>query len=291
MSPRLRGPGGPHRWVALAVVAVVLGALFLFTGDRRSPGPSRLAATGATVSTAPAGQPGPTMPAGDPSSTAPAGEPGSTVPAGEPSSTIPAGAGAVTFGALVAAAQGGPPVTVGDGAPALSQATSSPAASTGESAAPAPPSTTTTAAAPASTTTTTATTTAPARSGPVRSPGVESEVVPLTNQDRTGQGLGSLSRNPCLDGVASGYAEQLARSGVLAHNPGAGAAVTDCRPNAAWGDNVGTATPCSASLLEEKWMASPSHRHNILTPDFQYIGVGAWTDEAGACWVQVLFSS
>ena len=116
-------------------------------------------------------------------------------------------------------------------------------------------------------------------------------MVPLTNQDRTGAGLGSLSRNSCLDSVASGYAEQMARSGVLAHNPGAGAAVAGCRSNPSWGDNVGTSKPCDTALLEREWMDSPSHRRNILTGAFTLIGVGAWTDEKGACWVQVLFSS
>lgn len=83
----------------------------------------------------------------------------------------------------------------------------------------------------------------------------------------------------------------MARSGVLAHNPGAGPAVRGCRPNGAWGDNVGTAGPCNTTLLEDRWMASPSHRRNILDGTFTQIGVGAWTDARGDCWVQVLFSS
>ena len=78
---------------------------------------------------------------------------------------------------------------------------------------------------------------------------------------------------------------------MLAHNPGAGPAVNGCRPNASWGDNVGTAAPCDTTMLEQRWMASPSHRRNILTGAFQLVGIGAWTDAKGGCWVQVLFSS
>ena len=115
--------------------------------------------------------------------------------------------------------------------------------------------------------------------------------MPLTNRDRAAEGLGPLARNGCLDAVAAGYAEQMARSGVLDHNPGAGPAVSGCRPNATWGDNVGTSKPCDTALVEEKWMASPTHRRNILTGAFQVIGVGAWTDQAGSCWIQVLFST
>ena len=120
---------------------------------------------------------------------------------------------------------------------------------------------------------------------------IEAQVVPLTNTDRGNAGLGTLSRSGCLDSAASDYAAKLARSGALVHNPDSAAAVRACRPNAAWGDNIGTARPCSASLIEEKWMESPTHRHNILTPEFQYMGVGSWTDQMGNCWIQVLFSS
>jgi uncharacterized protein YkwD len=142
----------------------------------------------------------------------------------------------------------------------------------------------------ASTTTTTPTTVA-VPAGPSRLPSVEAELLPLTNADRTAQGLGALTRNACMDTVASGYAKLMAGSGVMAHNPAAGPDVTACRPGASWGDNVGTTGPCSAKLLEEAWMASPSHRHNILTGSFQQVGFGAWADANGSCWVQVLFSS
>ena len=154
-----------------------------------------------------------------------------------------------------------------------------------------PPTTALPITAPSTTTTTVAAALPPAPAGPVRTPSIEAEIVPLTNRDRSAQGLGALSRDGCLDGVASGYAREMARTSVLAHNPDAGNGVAGCRPGATWGDNVGTAAPCSAALLEERWMASPSHRRNILTGAFRYMGIGAWTDTAGSCWVQVLFSS
>ena len=293
MLPRLRGAWGPWRRVALVVVPAVLGALLLLTGDRPSPGTSRLEATqgllpdllfdapapSTTVAAAPAGPE-----AGSPPST-------SADPFG-PAPALAASAGSADSGPTTTAAAG--PTSTG-GSPAAAESTAAPTASSGASEGPASgsPATTTTAV-PVTTTATTppaTTTTTAAPSGPVRTPGVAADVVPLTNRDRNAAGLGSLSRSSCLDAVASDYAQKLAVAGVLAHNPGAGAAVTDCRPGAAWGDNVGTSLPCSASLLEERWMASPSHRHNILTAAFQHIGVGAWTDAAGACWVQVLFSS
>lgn len=296
MFPRLRGAWGPSRRVAFAVVPAVLGAVLLLTGDPRSPGPSRLEATQARV---PDLLEGPTSSTTleVPAQSAPDSSPGGTAATSDPlaQDVAPTTALPVAPTASGPAATGGRPEGLApapDGSPATAESTSAPSASSGATPTGGPTTTTTS---PASReearTTTTVTTTVVAPSGPVRNPSVEAEVVPLTNRDRTAEGLGPLTRNGCLDGVASGYAQQLARSGVLAHNPGAGAAVTQCRPGATWGDNVGTAGPCSASLLEERWMASPSHRRNILTGVFQYVGVGAWTDPAGACWVQVLFSS
>ena len=298
MFPRLRGAWGPRR-MAFAVIPAALGALLFLAGDRPSTGTSRLEAT---QGIAPVPLPGDQTPdtTGPPADTAPAtaapdgaptavgllGEAVAAALAADPEAAAAsdtAGAGPATTSGTPTA---GPAGTNAFTAPATSESSSTPRASSGETSTPATTNTSTTAAAPPTTTTTAA-----PRSGPVRVPGVEAEVVPLTNADRNANGLGSLSRSGCLDAVASRYAEQLARSGVLAHTPGASAAVSECRPNSAWGDNVGTSLPCSSAVLEERWMASPSHRRNILTGEFQYIGVGAWTDTTGACWVQVLFSS
>lgn len=285
-------PGGwsVARQAVFALVPVVIGAGLLFvSGDGATTGTLRLEATQSSVSPLLEG------PFSVPSTVAapPATSVSTTVAAGPlPSSTTVPSIAAADDDAPAATTVA--PETVAEPAAVVDVgATSAPSDSTDTTTVPttASPSTTQV------TTTTTTTTTAPpppatpARAGRSRDPGAEAEVVPLTNQDRAAAGLGTLSRNACLDSVASGYAEQMARSGVMAHNPGAGAAVAGCRPNPTWGDNVGTAAPCDTAFLEEKWMASPSHRRNILTGEFTLIGVGAWTDAKGACWVQVLFSS
>ncbi len=277
MFPRLRGGPGAGRGMVLALVAVVIGAAVLLAGgDRMSPRTTRLAVTGAPP--APARVEIEPSPANDPPATEAAAFTPASTPAGEPPTAIPATTGVAPAPAATLAVDPVPAVPAGASAPpAEASSTSVPRTTV-------PPPTTTT-----TTVTTTTTTTRPA--GPARAPAREAEVVPLTNGDRRAEGLGPLARDACLDGVASRYAEQLARSGVLAHDPGAGAAVTLCRPAAAWGDNVGTAEPCDTALLEDRWMASPGHRRNILTGAFQLIGVGAWTDAGGGCWIQVLFSS
>lgn len=286
MFPRLRGAWRPSRRMAFAAVPAAFGALLLLAGDRPSTGTARLEATQGTA-------PAPAAPAvGGPVGAA--AEPAPAPVEGPPATLgILDQAVATALGsdpqATTAPAAGAPPATTapaGTGA-ATSDSSSAPHALSGDTS-PAPAGTSTSTTPPPATTTTTA---APPPAGPGRLPAVEADVVPLTNADRSAHGLVPLSRNACLDAAASRYAEQLARSGVLAHQPGASAAVRDCRPDSAWGDNVGTSQPCSAGVLEEKWITSPSHRRNILAGEFRQIGVGAWTDATGACWVQVLFSS
>jgi len=327
MLRRLLGRPDAGRQAVLVLLPVVIGAaLLLASGDRPSTGSSVLettrgpawpmlldapAPTSTSVASAtPVGEqragarivgalsaaagrtkstsaPDPDTAVSTGSATEAAGFPsaleGDTAPrAALPVADAPTDEESTTTGAPVAeAAKAAPPAEAARPAEAAEAAPIA-RATPNTRAAEATTTTTTAARAPGPTTTT---------GGRARDTGVEAEVVPLTNQDRRAQGLGALSRNACLDSVASGYAEQMARSGVLAHNSGAGPAVRGCRPNAAWGDNVGTAAPCDTARLEREWMASPTHRRNILDGEYTLIGVGAWTDGQGGCWVQVLFSS
>lgn len=304
MFRRHRGAWGPVWRVAFALVpAVIAAAVLLSSGEAPPSGSSRLEVTGGESPLFPdfpatATSPDEAALGGlDGAFGAAAVDEGASAPvepaAGGEAGAVDADAGAGTGPAATSAASPAERPDPAAGAGGDTRGTGSSPTSTSTTARPAA----TPAAQERATTTTrpaevvTTTKPAPVPRGPVRSPGVESQVVPLTNADRSDEGLSPLSRNACLDGVASGYAEQMARSGVMAHNPGAGSAITGCRPGAAWGDNVGYAVPCSASVLEERWIVSPPHRRNILSPAFRHIGVGAWTDESGTCWVQVLFSS
>ena len=320
MLRRHLGRSGAGRLALFALVPVVLGAgLWLVNRDGGSPATTRLEATQSSIDPLLGGQAtvgpwdtaGPAT-AGQPApATAGVGEPGAaesaTAGAGPAETAAPAPAPSAAGGAVIGRADSidggvdGGAGSTSEPEPTLSRgtgaATSTADLSGGATSDASAPSATTSEPTTTSTPTTQATTTTTAAPAPAPSAGLSrnsaaaAEVVPLTNQDRSAAGLGTLSRNSCLDSAASGFAEQMARSGVLAHNPGAGAAVLGCRPGGAWGDNVGTSKPCDTALLEEEWMDSPSHRRNILTREFTLIGVGAWTDEKGACWVQVLFSS
>ncbi len=301
-------PGGWNtaRQAAFALLPVVIGAAVLVAGnDRPAPGMSRLEATQSVVP-APALEPAeavaaPALAGAEPvaagaeTPVAAPSEPAASVSAGGPGPAPGAGTGAGTGDAGTGDDSSDDAGTGDAGASAIvAGEVASPASGSSPAASvPASVATTTAPSTSSSTTTptTTTTTTAPAPEPGGRARDAEAEVVPLTNADRAAAGLGALSRNGCLDAAAAGFAEQMARSGVLAHNPGAGGAVNGCRTNATWGDNVGMSTACDIAFLEREWMASPSHRRNILTGAFTLIGVGAWTDDAGTCWVQVLFSS
>jgi uncharacterized protein YkwD len=276
------------RQAVFAVLPVLMGAAVLgAAGDARAPaGMSRLEATQASVAPLLDEGPAPAAPVGEV-----AGE--TAITAGPPASdTAVAGLAAPVAAAAPAGGSAAPAMgDAGTGAPAVVGVDPAGQASVGSGTTTVPPATSTSTTLARTTTTTTTTVAAPAAPPGGRHRAAEAEVVPLTNGDRLAAGLGALSRNACLDAVAAGYAEQMARSGVLAHNPGVGAGVTGCRANAAWGDNVGMSSACDTARLEQEWMASPGHRRNILTAAFTLIGVGAWTDGQGTCWVQVLFSS
>ena len=124
---------------------------------------------------------------------------------------------------------------------------------------------------------------------------VAGDVVDLTNVERSRGGRASLRANPRLMRAAQIHAEQMARSGRLAHVlPKAAYPRIEDRLAAAqyrwqtYGENVALGQSSAAAALES-WMHSRGHRANILNPDFTEIGVGLARDEAGRpYYVQVL---
>jgi uncharacterized protein YkwD len=55
----------------------------------------------------------------------------------------------------------------------------------------------------------------------------------------------------------------------------------------AWGENIAGGYPDPEAVVAG-WMSSDGHCSNIMSPDFEELGVGAYTDEAGTpVWTQV----
>ena len=109
---------------------------------------------------------------------------------------------------------------------------------------------------------------------------VATDVVTLTNVERTRKGRASLRANARLMHAAQIQAEQMARAGQLAHvlpnapYPSAGdrLAAADYRWQT-YGENVALGQSSAKKALDS-WMDSRGHRTNILNPDFTEIGAG-----------------
>ncbi len=106
---------------------------------------------------------------------------------------------------------------------------------------------------------------------------VTSEVVALTNTERTEQHLSALTENAQLDAAAKAKATDMATKGYFAH------VSPDGKEPWAWIDEAGYDYQYAGENLAvrfvdskdvvEGWMASPTHRANIVKPVYADIGV------------------
>lgn len=103
-------------------------------------------------------------------------------------------------------------------------------------------------------------------------------VVELTNKERSGESLQSLTRNATLDEAARLKAEDMARRGYFAHNSPDGLTPWHWFDQAGYsfihaGENLAVHFTDSENLVDA-WMGSPGHRANILGGNYTEIGVG-----------------
>ena len=111
----------------------------------------------------------------------------------------------------------------------------------------------------------------------------EAQFVVKINAARAAAGLRGYVVRSDLAAVAEGQAQRMAASNRLYHNPNLASEVRNYR----WaGENVGYGPDVDA--LHNAFMASPSHRSNILDHDFTEVGLGAvWSE--GRLWVAEVF--
>ena len=129
--------------------------------------------------------------------------------------------------------------------------------------------------------------TGPSDTRPASVSRVAAEVVDLTNVERTHDGRTALRANPRLMRAAQIHAEQMARTGQMAHVlPSAAYPRTEDRLAAAdyrwqaYGENVALGQSNAAAVLDS-WMHSRGHRTNILNRDFTEMGAGYAVDRTG----------
>ncbi|GAA0441301.1 hypothetical protein GCM10008983_18020 [Lentibacillus halophilus] len=116
----------------------------------------------------------------------------------------------------------------------------------------------------------------------------EQQVVELTNQERTSQGLDPLKVDTELSKVARKKSQDMADNGYFAHNSPNYGSPFDMMEQfgisyQTAGENIakGQSTP---QQVVDGWMNSEGHRENIMNPDFTHIGVGYV--EQGNHWTQ-----
>jgi hypothetical protein len=125
--------------------------------------------------------------------------------------------------------------------------------------------------------------------GPLAMPRAEAgntvaDLAAMTNADRAAAGLRALATANDLQTLAQSRANEQARNGALQHTTNLGSKVTGWKR---LGENVGRGP--NLRDIETAFMASPSHRENILEPDFTQFGVGVTWDGKQYFYVAVIF--
>ena len=104
------------------------------------------------------------------------------------------------------------------------------------------------------------------------------EVIRLTNEQRLQNGLNMLTENSTLSSAAQAKGTDMLNKGYWAHFAPDGTSPWSFFINFGYrytfaGENLARDF-CSASDAVRAWMNSPSHKENILSPNYKEIGIG-----------------
>ena len=113
------------------------------------------------------------------------------------------------------------------------------------------------------------------------------------NRDRGNAGLPGLVNSPRLGNLASSWSWQMGQDGWLRHqNLSAILYSSDFEAYYTLGENIIVAPGYyTADQLEAAWMASAPHRANILSGNFNVVGVGMVRGPDGRIWATVDFGT
>jgi len=104
------------------------------------------------------------------------------------------------------------------------------------------------------------------------------EIISLTNESRFASGAGILKKSDILTRAAQMKAEDMVAHGYFAHTSPQGVSPwhwfykAGYKPSLA-GENLALAYSESAAIVDA-WLASPSHKKNLLNKEFTEIGIG-----------------
>jgi uncharacterized protein YkwD len=104
------------------------------------------------------------------------------------------------------------------------------------------------------------------------------EVIRLVNVERANAGLGALTSQSQLTQAAQNHAFDEGCNFFMSHTGSDGSSALDRIVRAGyayswWGENVAAGYDTPADVMVA-WMNSPTHRDNILSPNFTEIGIG-----------------
>ncbi len=107
---------------------------------------------------------------------------------------------------------------------------------------------------------------------------VRSDVVAFTNEERAHAGVGTLQENTRLTAAAQAKAEDMARRGYFAHNGPEGKEPWQWILESGYdysyaGENLAVRFVDSKEVVNA-WMASPTHKRNIVKGAYTEIGIG-----------------
>lgn len=107
------------------------------------------------------------------------------------------------------------------------------------------------------------------------------DLVMLVNNIRTGVHVAPLATDPTLTAVAQAWANNMAATGVLAHNPNLAT-----QAPSGWtkiGENIGDGF--SVTAVFNALVNSIPHYDNMVDPSFNRTGVGVATSASGQVWI------
>jgi uncharacterized protein YkwD len=127
----------------------------------------------------------------------------------------------------------------------------------------------------------------------------EVHILSLINSERSRTGLGQLSWDDRLADLARQYSEKMAREHFFEHIDSDGNdVVARARQNRirGWskiGENLFTCDPTNevAKLSVYGWMHSPSHKENILDPEWRETGIGIAYASDGEIYITEVFAN
>jgi len=120
----------------------------------------------------------------------------------------------------------------------------------------------------------------------------EQRVVQLVNAERQAYGLSALYYDPTISNVARTKSQDMAVNRYFDHRSPTYGMANEMLSSfgitwSAWGENIASGQETPEKVVAA-WMASPTHRQNILAKHFTFLGVGYYVDSSGTpYWTQM----